>query len=87
MSLLKCCWIVFQHLRGAEKVQVSLEDCLMIENAPFGIKSAKSAKMKCIAVCSTLKPIDLSGADLVLSNLNAVHNLLKLEGRKISVTF
>ena len=70
------------YLKGAEKLGVPPEACVVVENAPFGIKSAKSAGMFCVAVESTLDGNYLRDADLVfpglpdvLNNLNTIMEL------------
>jgi beta-phosphoglucomutase len=52
------------------------KECVVIENAPMGIKSAKAANIFCIALESTLCKDKLLDADLILSNFK---ELLKLE--------
>ena len=43
------------YLKAAKILKVANESCLVIENAPLGIESAKKAGMTCIAVSSTLE--------------------------------
>lgn len=54
-------------LLGLEK-----KELIVIENAPLGIKSAKSAGLKVIALETTLDKKYLEEADLVLENHNAL---------------
>lgn len=54
------------YQRAASSLQVRPDECLVVENAPLGIQSAKSAGMRCIGVCSTLSPEHLRGADRVV---------------------
>ncbi|MDR3112288.1 MAG: HAD family phosphatase [Elusimicrobiota bacterium] len=56
------------YLTAAKKLSISAKDCLVIENAPYGIKSAKSAKMCCIAIETSLQKHNLSKADLIFAN-------------------
>ena len=42
------------YLKAAKILNVNNNSCLVIENAPLGIKSAKKSGMTCIAVSSTL---------------------------------
>jgi sugar-phosphatase len=46
--------------------------CLVIEDAPAGIRAAHAAGMKAIAITSTYPAQDLHEADVVISSLTAV---------------
>ena len=73
-------------LTAAKKMNVSPTDCIVIEDATNGVKAAKAAGMKCIA----LKNLDsgnqdLSEADLIIKNfkelnLDIIKSLLNKEG-------
>ena len=65
------------YLLGAEKIQVNPDACIVIENAPMGIKAAKAAKMYCIAIASTLPQGNLSLADEVVSDFHALQKSRK----------
>jgi beta-phosphoglucomutase len=55
------------YLAAAQKLALSPKECLVIENAPLGIRSAKAARMRCLAVTTSL-PADYlqkAGADHV----------------------
>jgi beta-phosphoglucomutase len=54
------------YLKGAEKLGVAPQDCIVIENAPLGIQSAKRAGAYCIALCTTLDRKYLGEADEVV---------------------
>ena len=64
------------YLVAAERLAVSPDRCLVIENAPLGIEAAKAAGMACIAITSTLAARHLAKADQVLRNLSEVRDLL-----------
>lgn len=51
------------YLRAAKELGVAPHDCLVIENAPLGIRSAKAAGMTCLALRTTLPEEDLLEAD------------------------
>ncbi len=55
---------------AAERLKIMPANCLVIENAPLGIASAKAALMDCIAVCTTLGREYLSGADLIVDRIS-----------------
>lgn len=57
------------YLLAAEKIQLTPEQCVVVENAPMGIKSAKAAGMYCIAITSTLTKEELNEADHILTSL------------------
>ncbi len=48
-------------------------DCLVVEDAPAGIRSAHAGGMKVIALTSTYPAVTLGDADAVLEKLNRVH--------------
>ena len=56
------------YLRAARKVACAPSECLVIENAPLGIISAKAAGMSVIAITSTLASYHLRQADAVVSD-------------------
>ena len=66
------------YLRAARLLQLSPKECLVIENAPFGIISAKRAGMAGIAVSTSLPKEYLSGADIVVSQLNQISSFIPL---------
>ena len=51
------------YVVAARKLGLAPEGCLAVENAPLGIRAAKSAHMTCIGLASTLEPEFLAGAD------------------------
>jgi beta-phosphoglucomutase len=64
-------------LAAAEKLGLSPQECLVIENAPLGIRSAKAAGMKCIAITTTLPADRLQEADLIIPDLDALWSAIK----------
>lgn len=56
------------YLRGAADLKLDPKECLVVENAPSGITSAKSAGSYCIAICSTLSEKYLGEADEIISS-------------------
>ena len=59
-------------LVAAKKLKVEPGRCIVIENAVDGIKAAKKAKMKCIAVTTTNPPARVAEADLIVDRLERV---------------
>lgn len=55
-------------IKAAEKLGVRPQDCIVFEDASNGVKAAKNAFMKCVAVSSTQSPESLREADLVIDS-------------------
>jgi HAD superfamily hydrolase (TIGR01509 family) len=53
------------YLTAANNLKVRYKDCLVVENAPYGIEAAKAADMTCFAVATSLPKEYLSQADMV----------------------
>ena len=60
------------YLTAAKQLKVNPEECVVIENAPYGIKAAKSAKMFCIAVTTSLPKQYLKQADIICKKISEV---------------
>jgi len=63
-------------IRGAEMLDLAPEECIVIENAPLGITSAKRAGCLVLAVKTTLSDKYLSEADYVLNTFQDVEKRL-----------
>ena len=63
------------YLKGAEILGASPEACVVIEDAPAGVQSAKAAGMKVVAVATTHREEDLQEADVVLGALSEIRVL------------
>lgn len=57
------------YLKGAEALAMSPADCIVIEDAPSGVRAAVAAGMRCVAVTSGHKADELQGATLVIDYL------------------
>lgn len=62
------------YLRGAEKAGVKSEECIVVENAPLGVRAGKAAG--CFTVAVTTGPIprdafEREGADLIFPDMKA----------------
>jgi sugar-phosphatase len=64
------------YLKGAEILGVSPETCVVVEDAPSGVSSARSAGMRVIAVATTYREDDLHEADAVVASLTGIHPTL-----------
>jgi beta-phosphoglucomutase-like phosphatase (HAD superfamily) len=63
------------YVSALKKINLSSEEVLVIENAPYGIQSARGAELACIALATSLPPPYLSNADLVLKGLDELLEL------------
>jgi len=64
------------YLKAARLFGFKPGECLVVENAPLGIKSAKNAGMFCLAVTTSLPKVYLKEADLIIDKLQEILNLL-----------
>jgi len=66
-------------LMCATRLDLSPEDCITIEDSIFGVKAAKTARMKCIAVPSgayTKKELQNEKPDLLVDSLIQINKIL-----------
>jgi HAD superfamily hydrolase (TIGR01509 family) len=61
-------------LLAAKKIGLNPKDCLVVEDALSGIKAAKAAGCKCLAITSSFSPSQLPGADFYAKDLAHVPN-------------
>ncbi|MCM8816019.1 MAG: HAD family phosphatase [Candidatus Omnitrophica bacterium] len=68
------------YIKCARKLGVSNNECVVIEDSPAGIKAAKKAGMKCIALETTLDENNLMQADFVIKKhqINKIKELINL---------
>jgi len=66
------------YLNASKMLKVEPGRCVVIENAPYGIESAKRAGMYCIAVSTSLPKEFLKTADAVVDRLNKVAELIRI---------
>ncbi|MCP4253294.1 MAG: HAD family phosphatase [Candidatus Scalindua sp.] len=64
------------YQKAVGELKAKKEDCLVIENAPAGITSAKSAGLMCFAVQTSLSEEYLQGADMIFKNIDEVSKYL-----------
>jgi HAD superfamily hydrolase (TIGR01509 family) len=60
------------YLKGAASLSVDPSECIVIEDAPSGLKAAKSAEMFSIAVLNTHEADKLFDANIITAELSAV---------------
>lgn len=57
------------YLLAAEQLGADPGDCLVVEDAPAGVRAARSAGMRVVAVTTSHAAADLSDADVVVASL------------------
>lgn len=65
------------YLKALKGLSLKAKDCMVIENAPFGIRSAKAAGIQCVAIATSLPKAYLQQADYVYASfalLNSCFN-------------
>ncbi|KAB2837036.1 MAG: HAD family phosphatase [Candidatus Brocadia sp.] len=70
------------YLRATEKLDIPKSHCLVIENAPLGIRSAKSAGLRCIAITTYLGKECLKEADIVVDNHKELRRCIEKENAR-----
>ena len=68
------------YLKAWEQCGYKKEECMVIENAPLGVRAAKAADLFCIAVNTGILPdseLEAEHADLVLPNMQALLDWFK----------
>ena len=65
------------YLKGLEILDLKPEECLVIENAPLGIKAAKAAGIKTIAIETTLDKSYLQQADFIVQTFPEVQTVIE----------
>jgi beta-phosphoglucomutase len=65
------------YLKALEELDLTKNECIVIENAPMGITAARRAGLYCVAVVSMLEPEKMEHADLVLEDHAALLEYLK----------
>ena len=64
------------YLKAALSLGVKPSECVVVENAPLGIESAKRAGMFCIALTTSLPREYLRAADIIVSELEEITGII-----------
>ena len=64
------------YLKAASLLDIAPANCLAFEDAAVGIRSAKDAGMKVIAITTTQTPEELKEADMIVIDFNAASFML-----------
>ena len=66
------------YLKASERLGLKPEECLVIEDAPSGIKAAAAAGCRCLAITSSFPENELAEADWICDSLlNVPEEVLK----------
>lgn len=77
------------YLIGAKQLGVSAEDCVIIEDAPIGVKAGKAAGMRVIGILSTHTEGELldAGVDFIVHNLKNIQISIADKYYSIKLTY
>jgi len=64
------------YLKGASALNLAPQECIVVENAPMGVKAGKQAGMFGIAITTTLDKKYLREADLIVDSFSEVQKFL-----------
>jgi beta-phosphoglucomutase len=65
------------YLKASRLLKLPGHECMVVENAPYGIESAKRAGMFCVAVTTSLPAGYLSNADLIVDRLEDIPDIVE----------
>jgi mannitol-1-/sugar-/sorbitol-6-phosphatase len=60
------------YLLAARRIGAEPSRCLVVEDAPSGVRAAKNAGMRCLALLTTHAPEDVASADAVIGDLAGI---------------
>lgn len=66
------------YLKALQKLKINAHEALVLENAPFGIRSAKSAGIRCLAIATSLPKPYLKEADLICASFAQINKKVRL---------
>ena len=68
-------------LKAVKMLKLNRRQIIVIENAPFGIQSAKKAGLYCIALETSLPRQYLNGADIIIKSFGQLTEFLLQQGK------
>ncbi|MDD5196097.1 MAG: HAD family phosphatase [Candidatus Omnitrophica bacterium] len=72
------------YLKASRLLKCRPSQCLVVENAPLGIESAKRAGMFCVAVTTSLPKEYLKKADIIVDKLQDIPGLIEPSCKKVA---
>jgi len=71
-------------LLAVDKLELAPQNCVVVEDAPDGVKAAKAARCQCIAVTNSVAAGKLASADLIVNSLTEINTnaIIKLVQNK-----
>ena len=63
------------YLAALEKLRLKAKEAVVVENAPYGIRSSKLAGIRCVAVATSLPKRHLKEADIIVKSLKDIEKL------------
>lgn len=70
------------YLKAVEKLGIPAGHCVVVENAPLGIRSAKRAGLRCIAIPAYLDREKLKEADVIAESHRELGRYLRAEEKR-----
>ncbi len=67
------------YLKALNKLGIKASEAVVIENAPFGIRSAKAARIRCVALATSLPKNYLKQADAIFPNFQKLKSSVVFE--------
>tara|TARA_Y100000590_G_C15642176_1_gene985407 strand:- start:900 stop:1562 length:663 start_codon:yes stop_codon:yes gene_type:complete len=61
------------YVKGLKSLNLTSKNCMVVENAPLGIKSAISADLFCIAIASTIDKKFLDEANVIVNSFEELY--------------
>ena len=76
------------YLLGAKKLNLAVEQCVVIEDAPIGVRAGKAAGMRVIGIASTHPKDELeqAGADFLVESLMDIHISINDQTHSLKIT-
>jgi len=65
------------YLKAAKRLGAKPSECIVVENAPLGIESAKRAGIFCIALTTSLPKEYLKAADIIVNELEEITGFIE----------
>ena len=74
------------YLLAAKKLGVKPKDCVVIEDATFGVRAAKAAGIKCLGFAGLPhNDEDLSEADVIIKDFHQLAHFVEAGGRLLDL--